>query len=108
MLFERERNLSAIHYVPSKECENALVFFGRMRKIDLVIAETLNSKHKKRKLWVNKDRVQPPPLAIGDYVWYIRPPESGDKLATKWIGPAMVTAREGENSYEIEVKHDFL
>ena len=52
--------------------------------------------------------MQPPPLAVGDLVWYLRPPDSGDKLATKWIGPTMVTAREGDSSYEIEVKPGFF
>ena len=41
-------------------------------------------------------------------MWYEPPSDSGDKLASRWIGPAKVVAREGENSYQIEVKPGFL
>ena len=34
----------------------------------------------------------------------MRPPDSGDKLDTRGIGPAKVINREGEASYKIEVK----
>ena len=34
--------------------------------------------------------------------------DSGDKLASRWIGPEKVVDREGKNSYQIEVKPGFL
>ena len=37
-------------------------------------------------------------------MWYIRPPDSGNKLDTRWIGPGVVVAKEVESSYQIEIK----
>ena len=34
-------------------------------------------------------------MQVGDTVWYRRPEGSSDKLASRWIGPALITAREG-------------
>ena len=31
-------------------------------------------------------------------------PESGNKLDTRWIRPGVVVAKEGESSYQIEIK----
>ena len=31
-------------------------------------------------------------------------PDSGNKLDTRWIGPGVVVAREGEGSYQVEIK----
>ena len=36
------------------------------------------------------------------------PPDSGDKLASRWIGSAKVVAREGVSSYRIEVKPGYF
>ena len=36
------------------------------------------------------------------------PPDSGDKLSSRWLGPAKVVAREGEGSYQIEVKPGYF
>ena len=43
-------------------------------------------------------------FCVGDLVWYIRPPDSGNKLDTRWIGLGVVVAREGEGSYQVEIK----
>ena len=43
-------------------------------------------------------------LAIADQVWYLKPPYSGDKLESRWIGPGVVTAREGEHFYFVEIE----
>ena len=37
-------------------------------------------------------------------MWYIRPPDSGNKLDTRWIVSGLVIAKEGESSYQIEIK----
>ena len=37
-------------------------------------------------------------------MWYRRPPKTGEKLDSRWIGPGKIVAREGENSYEVEIK----
>ena len=44
------------------------------------------------------------PFKSGDTVYYRRPEGSGNKLDSRWLGPAVVINREGENSYNIEVK----
>ena len=48
------------------------------------------------------------PIKVGDLVCYQRPPDTSDKLASRWIGPAKVVAREGKKSYQIAVKPGFL
>ena len=108
ILFGRERPLAGVPYQPPVECENAQAFFERQKVVDRVVARLLNEKHPKKEVWVNQNRVQPPPFLVGDLVWYQRPPDSGDKLASRWIGPAKVVAREGENSYKIEVKPGYF
>ena len=44
----------------------------------------------------------------GDLVWYRRPPNSGTKLDSRWLGSAAVVEREGERSYVIEVKPQYF
>ena len=41
---------------------------------------------------------------VGDLVWYRRPERSGHKLDTRWLGNALVRARESESSYVIEIR----
>ena len=41
---------------------------------------------------------------VGDQVWYRRQERSGHKLDTRWLGKAVVTARESESSYVIEIR----
>jgi len=41
---------------------------------------------------------------VGAKVWYKRPENSGEKTDSRWIGPGIVKAREGERSYLIEIK----
>ncbi len=85
------------------ECEDALAFFKRKKVVDRAVAKLLNEKHLKKEVWVNRGRAQPPPFLVGDLVWYIRPPDSGDKLSSRWLGPAKLVALEGECSYPFEV-----
>ena len=41
---------------------------------------------------------------VGDLVWYRRTERSGHKLDGRWLGKAVVTARESESSYVIEIR----
>ena len=43
-------------------------------------------------------------FCVGDLIWYRRPEKSGHKLDTRWLRKAMVTARESESSYVIEIR----
>ena len=47
ILFGIERQLAYIPYKPPRECEDYVAFFSRMKEIDKVEAEKLNTKHKK-------------------------------------------------------------
>ena len=76
----------------------------RMKSIHEKVASVWNHKHSREERAFNKGRAQPPPFCIGDLVWYIGPPGSGNKLDTRWIGPGVVVAKEGESSYQIEIK----
>ena len=75
-----------------------------MRKIDILVAEKLNKMHKLLAERINKKRKEGDILETGSKVWYRRPENSGTKLDTRWLGPALVKAREGSRSYVIEVK----
>ena len=43
-------------------------------------------------------------MDIGVKVWYRRPENTGTKLDSRWLGPALVTSREGAHSYTVEIK----
>jgi hypothetical protein len=75
-----------------------------MKQIDMSVAEKLNKMHEKLAERINKKRKDGDVLQIGAKVWYRRPEGSGDKLDSRWLGPAVVTAREGVRSYLIELK----
>jgi hypothetical protein len=104
ILFGRQRPLGGCPYAPPKECEDATVFFERMRQIDEKVAAELNRKHLVEEKRVNASRKELPPLKVGTKVWYRRPENSGEKLDSRWIGPGVVTNREGDRSYVVEVK----
>ena len=104
ILFGRDRLLAGVPYQPPVVCEDAKVFFERQKVIDRAVAKLLNEKHLKKEAWLNQKRVEQPPFLVGDVVWYYRPPRHSDKLSSKWLGPAKVVAREGADSYQIEVK----
>ena len=103
IVFGRERPLGNIPYEPAKECEDAQAFFRRMKLIDGKVSQVLNDLHTQQSQRVNLSREYSTPFAVGDIIWYRRPPNSGDKLDSRWIYPGKVIAREGDKSYEIEL-----
>ena len=104
ILFGRNRPMAGIPYAPAKECEDALQFFNRMSEIDQKVAEVLNKIHGAQAQRINQGRKDMAPLKVGDKIWYKRPENSGEKIDSRWIGPGVVKAREGERSYIIEIK----
>ena len=104
ILFGRPRPLAEMPDLPEKDCEDAIQFFARMSKMDEKVAETLNELHGKQAARENVGRGLPKPFAPGDKVWYRRPENSGGTLDSRWLGPVIVITREGEYSYQIEVK----
>ena len=108
IVFGRQRPLASLPYEPVHESEDALTFFARQEKIDKEISRVLQEKHKKREDWLNAKRNDPPPFKVGDLVWYLRPPNSGNKLDSRWLGPAAVVRRDNDRSYEIELKPQYF
>ena len=64
----------------------------------------MNELHLKQSSRTNEWRKMLGDLQVGAKVWYLRPPNAGNKLDTKWIGPVKIVAREGERSYVVEIK----
>ena len=103
ILFGRERSLANLPNLPLRECEDATEFFKRMQELDKKVARVVNERHRKEVEKLNKKHRPHEPFAPGDKVWYRRPENSGGKMDTRWIGPARVVAREGQESYLIEL-----
>ena len=103
-LFGRERPLANLPYLPPKECEDANQFFKRMKEIDKSVAKLLNDLHQKQVEKINQKRQDPQPFQPGDMVYYRRPEGSGSKLDSRWLGPAVVVAREGNRSYLVQIR----
>ena len=61
-----------------------------MKQVDTFVAEKLNKMHEKLAERINKKRLEGDVLKIGAKVWYRRPEGSGDKLDSRWLGPALV------------------
>jgi len=104
ILFGRDRPLAGLPYSLPKDCEDAQAFFQRMSVLDQKVAQTLNQMHERQADRVNKTRSDMSPLPVGSKVWYRRPENSGLKLDSRWIGPAVVKKRHGDRSYLIEIK----
>ena len=104
ILFGRDRPLGGLPYQPPHSCEDAIDFFHRMQKVDEAVASRLNDMHAKQMARLNVSRKSSQVFQVGDIVWYLRPPDAGNKLDSRWIGPAPIVAREGEHSYVVEPK----
>jgi hypothetical protein len=104
ILFGRHRPLGGLPYEPLRDCEDSRSFFSRQREIDLVVASKMNNLHAEQCSRANRGLDGWEVLGVGDLVWYLRPPDSGTKLDSRWLGPCKVIAREGVHSYLIETK----
>ena len=91
--------MANVRYTPRRECEDAQVFFERMKQTDERVARLLNSLHKAQAESVNKKVRELKANPIGTLFWHHRPPETRGKLDGRWLGPCEVLAREGEYSY---------
>jgi len=109
LLFGRPRCLPLMPYRPPQVVEDAAAFFRRKQAQDEEIARKINQMQDNRTAAINKKRKNPPPFVEGAKVWYHpeMQPEH-DKTDVVWKGPALVTSRVAEHSYEIDyngVKH---
>lgn len=107
ILFGRFRLMGGLPYEPARECEDAVDFFKRQRRVDELVAGKLNALHQRDSARLNQERKRMPPLHRCDAVWYLRPPDAGNKMDSRWLGPCLVLEREGESSYVIEVKEGY-
>jgi hypothetical protein len=70
-----------------------------MDRLDKMWQKNLQDIHEKAISILNDKRKQPAVFSVGDQVFYRRPEGSGTKLDSRWLGPAIILAREGEQSY---------
>ena len=93
IVFGRHRPLGGMPYRPVRETFGATTFLKLMDDLRQVAAERMNKIHEKRAKSVNAHRRDPPPLKVGDTVWYRPEPKGGrDKLEPHWKGPGRVSA----------------
>jgi hypothetical protein len=104
IVFGRFRPIGNLPYPSQVSCQDAEEFFERASILDKKCAKVLNDLHEKRSPYQNSKMSENDPFKIGDKVWYRRPEKSGTKLDTRWIGPVLITGRQGDSSYLIEVK----
>jgi len=71
-----------------------------------VVARKLNEPHEKRARAENAKRPEAEIFSNGQRVWYRRPEGSGDKLDSRWLGPAVVLERIAENSYNLQISEN--
>ena len=103
ILFGRERNLPNLPYEPPRDCEDAETFLSRMAETEAKVAHVLNEQHEKHAAKENAKCPEAEVFENGQRVWYRRPEGSGDKLDSRWLGPAVVLDRVGENSYDVRI-----
>ena len=72
------------------------------------VAKVLIAKHVKQVKWLNSRRTDSAPFQKGDLVWYKRPPNTGEKLDSRFAWSRAVIEREGERYYVIELKPQFF
>ena len=104
ILFGRERSLGQLPYRLPTESEDAVAFFARMEELDHHVSDFLNAKHGTIAERVNANRKEHPLFDIGEEVMYLRPPDSGGKLDSRWLGPAKIVAKRGEHSYDVRLE----
>ena len=102
VVFGRYRNLPGIPCKPPEVAEDAWYFLERQERVDRRVAEVLNKRHEAAVDRVNRSRAPRAIIAIGTKVWvYKQKKVGGYKLEPRWWGPATVSKRIGESSYEI-------
>ena len=101
----RVRSLGGIPQHPRIESPDAMEWIRSGEEVDKKVAKKLWELHRKAADVVNASRNVQPVHKVGDTVWVLRPRHLGtNKLASWWIGPCPVLARQGADSYVVEVK----
>ena len=74
-----------------------------MKEVDLAVSQKVNELHARVEAKMKSQLKGSLIFRVGDLVWYHRPERIGHKRDTHWLGKAVVTARESESSYVIEI-----
>ena len=104
IVFGRHRSLGNVPYVPASQCEDARDFFVLMKEVDSAVSQKLNELNARVEAKMISQLKGSLVFHVGDQVWYRWLERSGHKLDTRWLGKAVVTARESESSYVIEIR----
>ena len=89
---------------PFHSVRSAGYFFARMKEVDLAVSLKLNELHARVEAKLRSQLKGSLVFHVGDLVWYRRPERSGHKLDIRWLGKAVVMARESESIYVIEIR----
>ena len=108
ILFGRSRPLGNIPYEPDKDYEDAIQFFVRMEGVDDRVKSVMDDLHQNQAAYFNRGKKGGEPFIPGDKVWYRRPENTGSPVDSRWLGPAVIKSREGQSSYTVEVKPEFV
>ena len=76
----------------------------RMKEVDLAVSQKLNELPARVEAKMKSQLKGYLVFHVGDQVWYRRPERSGHKRHTRWLGKAVVTSKECESSYVIEIR----
>ena len=105
----RDRPRGSIPYGVSRECVAATAFVERQRYVEKEVHVALMRVQQQRQKEVNAGRVPRQPFKPGDKVW-VRAPTTPlglagdrDEFDVRWYGPCLVTQRQGEQTYEVQV-----
>ena len=106
-VFGRHRSLAQLPWSRETRCEDARQFFDRMAEVDAKVSTLREQWHYHIEAKVNSRRRSRPPYEVGDYVFLMKPERvGGNKISTWWLGPYEVSARVGQNSYQIKIPRE--
>ncbi len=101
LMFGRDRPMQGLPYTLPRESRDARFFCRDLARMREIAAAVLNRKHFTHVRTSNEpERIFNP----GDLVWYHRPPRTGDKLDSRWLGPAKTLLRKSLRGYVIQLK----
>ena len=74
IMFDRDRLVQGIPYIPERSCEDAIEFFQRMELIDQTVSKAMQTWHQTRAS-ETKSYPEREPFSIGSLVWVLKPPQ---------------------------------
>ena len=102
LLFGRKRLGRGPGLPTEHESEDMVAFMDRMRSIDELVADRLQSAHESRKTTYDKKRLEPHLYRVNDRCWVNKPP-AAPKEQPRFHGSCKIVAIEGPATYKVEV-----